>query len=131
MTRVEFHVVASGASAARVHYASDWLAALGQHVRAHVLCDGSHAVELLQPLLAQFTHISLLDIDAPPPRPDRDTVLINLSETVPPFFSRYRCAVDIADKHGATVDADRLRYRFYRDRGYPLTLHTVEAEAVA
>lgn len=131
MTRIEFHVVASGADGARIAYASDWLASLGGDVSAHIHCDASLSPEAIQPLLARHIHITVLQPGAAPPRPDRSTVLINLAETVPPYFSRYRRTVDIADKHSVSVEADRMRYRFYRDRGYPLTLHQLEAEEVA
>ncbi len=131
MTRVEFHVVESGAHNARLQYATDWLGALGTHVRAHVLIDNDLPPADRATLVAACTHISLLAAADPPPRPDKNTVLINLATQVPPFFSRYRCALDIADKRGATVECDRARYRFYRDRGYPITLHTIDAQEVA
>lgn len=131
MTRIEFHVVESGTSDARASYASDWLSALGEHVQAHVLCDCVNQQHTLKSVLSRQKHITLLSPDSPPPRPDTHTVLINLSTSVPSFFSRYRCAIDIADKCGESVDADRLRYRFYRDRGYPITLHKIEAQEVA
>ncbi len=131
MTRVEFHVVESGASHARVHYANDWLSALGKHVQAHVLLDDASGRDAFDRLLANQPHIQVLQAGDPPPRPDKQTVLINLAHEVPAFFSRYRCALDIADKCGKDVEADRARYRFYRDRGYPITLHTVDAQEIA
>lgn len=131
MTRVEFHVVESGAHNARLHYAIDWLGALGTHVQAHVLIDANMPPADRAALVAACQHISLLAAADPPPRPDKRSVLINLSTQVPGFFSRYRCALDIADKRGAHVELDRARYRFYRDRGYPITLHTVDAQEVA
>lgn len=52
-----------------------------------------------------------------------DDVLVNLDGELPSGFSRFRRLVEIV----GTSDADRLpareRFRFYRDRGYPLSAH--------
>ncbi len=48
-------------------------------------------------------------------------VLINLSCVVPSFYGRFdRVAEIIVDE---TKDAGRVRYKHYRDRGYPLHHH--------
>jgi DNA polymerase-3 subunit chi len=51
--------------------------------------------------------------------------LLNLSNEVPPGFSRFEELVEIV----STADSDRLpareRYRFYRDRGYAVENHQV------
>lgn len=50
-------------------------------------------------------------------------VLINLAPTVPSFFSRFERVAELvnqADDHRAT---GRARFKFYRDRGYPLESH--------
>ncbi len=53
-------------------------------------------------------------------RPLHDECLLNLSDEVPPGFSRFEQLVEIV----SIDDADRLpgrdRFRFYRERGYPL-----------
>ncbi|MEM9604393.1 MAG: DNA polymerase III subunit chi [Pseudomonadota bacterium] len=131
MTRIEFHVVACGDASARLHYARDWLGALGPGARAHVCCDPDAQRELRETLAPQHPQVTVLDAGSAVPRPDTRTVLINLATDVPAFFSRYRCTLDIADKRGASVEADRSRYRFYRDRGYPITLHQIDALEVA
>lgn len=52
--------------------------------------------------------------------PLHDGCLLNLSDEIPPGFSRFRHLVEII----SIEDGDRLpgreRYRFYRERGYPL-----------
>ncbi|MEM7378939.1 MAG: DNA polymerase III subunit chi [Pseudomonadota bacterium] len=131
MTRIEFHVVTCGDASARLHYVRDWLAALGPGTCAHVCCDSDAQPELRRTLAAQHPQVTVLVAAAAAPRPDTRTVLINLATDVPAFFSRYRCTLDIADKRGASVEADRSRYRFYRDRGYPITLHQINALEVA
>ena len=55
--------------------------------------------------------------------PEFSDVLINLSSEVPLFFSRFERVTEIIgllDKASG-----RERFRFYRDRGYPLKSHTI------
>jgi DNA polymerase III subunit chi len=52
--------------------------------------------------------------------PLHDQCLVNLSDEIPPGFSRFQQLVEII----SVEDGDRLpgreRFRFYRERGYPL-----------
>ncbi|MDP2826424.1 MAG: DNA polymerase III subunit chi [Sulfuritalea sp.] len=52
--------------------------------------------------------------------PLHDGCLLNLSDEIPPGFSRFQQLVEII----SITDGDRLpgreRFRFYRERGYPL-----------
>lgn len=52
--------------------------------------------------------------------PVHDECLLNLSDEVPPGFSRFQQVIEIV----SADDGDRLpgreRFRFYRERGYPL-----------
>ena len=50
-------------------------------------------------------------------------VLINLSETVPAFFSRFNRVAEIVTQDEAIKQASRVSFKFYRDRGYPLQSH--------
>ncbi|MCU7915351.1 MAG: DNA polymerase III subunit chi [Candidatus Thiodiazotropha sp. (ex Gloverina cf. vestifex)] len=52
-------------------------------------------------------------------------VLINLSAAIPAFFSRFERVAEIIDKEPQVVTAGRERFRFYRDRGYPLNKHDI------
>lgn len=52
-------------------------------------------------------------------------VLINLGREVPGFFSRFERVAEIIDKEPQVVTAGRERFRFYRDRGYPLDKHDI------
>jgi DNA polymerase-3 subunit chi len=52
-------------------------------------------------------------------------VLINLAGEVPGFFSRFERVAEIIDREPQVVTAGRERFRFYRDRGYPLQKHDV------
>ena len=52
-------------------------------------------------------------------------VLINLATEVPTFFSRFERLAECVDNDDVARSASRERYRFYRDRGYPLSLHEI------
>ncbi len=56
--------------------------------------------------------------------PDAHTdVLINLAPQVPLFFSRFERVAEVVDQQEQRRQEGRERYRFYRDRGYPLESH--------
>jgi DNA polymerase-3 subunit chi len=52
--------------------------------------------------------------------PPHDDCLVNLSDEIPPGFSRFQRLIEIV----SVADSDRLpgreRFRFYRERGYPI-----------
>ncbi|MFK7858893.1 MAG: DNA polymerase III subunit chi [Granulosicoccus sp.] len=58
------------------------------------------------------------------PGNDRN-LLINLDREVPPFFSRFERTLEIVNKEPEVQAAGRERYRFYKQRGYPLQHHNV------
>jgi DNA polymerase-3 subunit chi len=55
--------------------------------------------------------------------PEPRAVLINLAEAVPPFFGRFERVAEVVDAQPEVKAAGRARYRFYRERGYPLHHH--------
>jgi len=58
--------------------------------------------------------------------PDEDLdLLVNLSDEVPSFFSRFERVAELVDNETSRRSAGRERFRFYRDRGYPLDNHNV------
>lgn len=73
-------------------------------------------------MLAAETPILLTDrLD----EPARECCLVNLSDDLPPGFSRFEHLVEIV----STDDKDRLpargRFKFYRDRGYAIESHDI------
>ena len=57
---------------------------------------------------------------------DEHDVLVNLASEVPGFFSRFERVVEPLDSNTDVRTAGRTRFRFYRDRGYPLNSHTIQ-----
>ncbi|RZI41371.1 DNA polymerase III subunit chi [Herbaspirillum sp. HC18] len=48
-------------------------------------------------------------------------VLVNLSATTPAHFARFERMIEIISADDEDRSAGRARYRFYQQRGYPLT----------
>ncbi|MBK7663701.1 MAG: DNA polymerase III subunit chi [Sterolibacteriaceae bacterium] len=71
--------------------------------------------------LAQATPVVIAGTLEHPAAAGHDQVLVNLDGELPPAFARFERLIEIV----GSDDADRLparsRFRFYRDRGYPLT----------
>jgi DNA polymerase-3 subunit chi len=57
------------------------------------------------------------------PDPSHRDLLINLGDEVPLFFSRFERVAEIVAGDETTRGQARDRFRFYRDRGYPLNTH--------
>ena len=52
--------------------------------------------------------------------PLHDACLLNLTNEIPPHFSRFHHLIEIVSNAEEDKLPGRERYRFYRDRGYPL-----------
>lgn len=53
-------------------------------------------------------------------RAPHDGCLLNLSDEIPPGFSRFQEVVEIISVNDGDKLPGRERFRFYRERGYPL-----------
>lgn len=58
-------------------------------------------------------------------------VLVNLAQDVPLFFSRFLRVAEIIGEDEEQKRHGRERFRFYRDRGYPLNSHKIESGSAA
>ncbi|MCO5101827.1 MAG: DNA polymerase III subunit chi [Burkholderiaceae bacterium] len=56
---------------------------------------------------------------------DAHDVLVNLGCRTPPMFARFERLIEIVGTEEDDRAAARERWRFYRDRGYPMTRHDV------
>jgi len=54
---------------------------------------------------------------------DHNGLLINLSDHVPEFFSRFERVSEIVVQDSAVTESTRANYRFYKNRGYHLDTH--------
>ncbi len=62
--------------------------------------------------------------DLPEIQPD---VLINLADEVPNFFTRFERVAEIVSGDETTRENARARFKFYRERGYPLETHELNS----
>jgi DNA polymerase-3 subunit chi len=56
---------------------------------------------------------------------DSHDVLVNLSNDVPAFFSRFNRVAELVGGESRQRAEARDRYRFYKDRGYTLNTHEI------
>ena len=75
--------------------------------------------------LAASTPIILADGD--PAELPHHEILINLSSATPQHFARFERMFEIVSNEEDDKAAGRARYRFYQQRGYPLTHHVAES----
>lgn len=139
MTRVDFYILAEAQPQARLRFACrlvDKVSQLGH--RTHIHTGSESDARQLDDLLWTFRQDSFLAheifTEGSDPGPvvacigrgadwPAADLLVNLAGDIPPFFSRYERVIEIVTQDPATTEAGRDHYRFYRDRGYPLTSH--------
>lgn len=68
-------------------------------------------------VISQFSPV-LIDVNGE--NLTQDDILINLQINHPPFFSRFRYLVELVSVDESDKAAARIRYKFYRDRGYEI-----------
>ncbi len=54
-------------------------------------------------------------------------ILVNLGDTMPPMFARFERLIEVVAADEADRQAARARWRYYRDRGYPMERHEMAA----
>ncbi|WP_455386104.1 DNA polymerase III subunit chi [Acidihalobacter prosperus] len=138
MTRVDFYLLSTAEETARLRVVcrlADKVFGLGQQLYIHTA--DAEQTRHLDRLLWTFQDISFLphssaddETAMAPIRLGHDQtpaaggdVLINLAPETPHFFSRFERVAEIVDEQPEVRAAGRTRYRFYRDRGYPLQHH--------
>lgn len=73
----------------------------------------------------QSQHCNIIIGHEEPPE-DQNQVLVNLSNEVPMFFSRFDRVIEIVHEDDAAKQHGRERYKFYKDRGYALSTHNIK-----
>ena len=62
-----------------------------------------------------------------PTRAAITTLLVNLDREQPDFFSRFERMIEVVENEDDDLEAGRRRWKFYKDRGYPLGRHDLAA----
>ena len=83
-----------------------------EHFIPHAICDSEPADEDTPIMISHEIEPS-----------QHDDVLVNLSDHVPDFFSRFRRVAEVVPLAESSRAAARISYKFYKDRGYTLDYH--------
>ena len=143
MTRIDFYIL-PGQDPARRSVLACRLAekAYEKGLATYIHTTSDHECRLLDDLLWTFRNGSFLphcihadtEGELPPIllghdlEPETHTdILINLAQEVPLFFGRFQRVAEIVDREEQFLEQARKRYLFYKERGYQLHSHHLEA----
>lgn len=141
MTRIDFYILNSSRSATRLQFACRLAyKAWQQNRHVYLHCGSEEEAEDLDELLWSFRTDAFLPHALHEAQQNEPVVcgwgsdpalhhdlLINLSNATPAFFSRFNRLAEILVEHEPIIVPARERFRFYRDRGYPLQTHQIQA----
>ncbi len=136
MTRIDFHVLKTQGRRQHDVYVCELVQqACHDGRRVHIHCLDEDMVTALDDLLWTFHDTSFVphavagetDAAAAPvllaaslTPPATTDLLVNLHVDVPPFFSQFEQVVETTGEDEQAKTLARARYRFYKDRGYPI-----------
>jgi len=137
MTQVDFHILQETSVEARWLYTCRFIEKverLGHHIL--VVVDSSADAEALDDLLWSFKPESFIphqilggdedvkvEITHTAEAGKHQDVLINMSRHIPEHFSRFARVAEIVIQEPIILENTREHYRFYKQRGYPITQH--------
>jgi len=138
MTRADFYILGGQENHDQWFFACRLVEQI--HQKGHTVLlqvDDEHKARELDDMLWQFRpdafvpHALLTAKDAPVDCPvsigwteepgHHHDVIINLSQTLPAFFSRFERLVEIVVQKDDVLASTRQHFRFLKDRGYPVT----------
>lgn len=142
MTQIDFHILQEASVEARWLYTCRFIEkveSLGHSIL--VVVDTLEQAQELDDLLWSFkpesfiahqiiggdeeakVEISYTDVNGNIESGEHHDVLINLSNHIPTFFSRFARLAEIVIQEPNILENTREHYRFYKQRGYPITQH--------
>jgi DNA polymerase III subunit chi len=140
--RVDFYLLESGLSQARWLVACRLLEkAYARGHRVYVFCQHQQDAELLDELLWTFKEDSFiphnLQGEGPEPPPPIqigyaneprgfNDILLNLSDRIPPFYSKFKRVMELVSNVEAEKEQSRANYREYRAKGCELHTHQIK-----
>lgn len=144
MTRIDFYVLGDSSESTRLELVCKLAEkACGRAQKVYIYSTDTQLLHTIDNSLWDFRPLSFIAHRLLPPShlpcsDDNDPVLlssaepgadrhllINLDKQVPLFFSRFERTLEVVNKEPETQAAGRDRYRFYKQRGYPLQHHNV------
>lgn len=141
MTHILFYVLPSDQMMARLRLTCKLAEkAHQQGLHTYIHTPNHQVTELLDKLLWTYNDLSFLPHAIAPVEENESSriwighdyepvehcdYLINLSNDRVDFFSRFERFAEILDQQAEVLNAGRKRYKFYKDRGYNLSYHTL------
>lgn len=137
MTQVDFHIIPVFQSEDRYAYAARLVAkALSRRHRVLIAVDDEAMGRAVSEALWAATPESFIAHSMLESNEDdavqigwRDhpgshhEVLVNLASDIPEYFSRFDRVFEVVSQDPTVLGQTRDHYRFYQDRGYPLSRH--------
>ena len=137
MTQIDFHILQDTSVEARWLYVCRFIEKverLGHSIL--VVVDTQEEAQELDDLLWSFKPESFIahqiiggdeeakvEITYTANAGEHHDVLINLSSQIPEYFSRFARAAEIVIQEPKILENTREHYKFYKQRGYPITQH--------
>ncbi|BFM15338.1 DNA polymerase III subunit chi [Maricurvus nonylphenolicus] len=144
MTRIDFYILPDAEEAARLHFACRLIDKARQHgLRVYVAVRDKDQAQEIDQLLWTFRPESFIPhaiqaedlggdnvlIGWGEQCDDHHGFLINLSDQVPGYFSRFERLAEIVCQAPDVLKSTREHYGFYRDRGYPIQSNDMRKRA--
>ena len=143
MTRVDFYILASTEASTRWPFVCRLAEkAYGLGNQGLIYTADRESCEQLDQLLWQYQAASFMPHAINPCAAstplqlgygdlsgDHHQLLINISDQVPSFFSRFERVAEVVCQEPAILSASRERYKFYRERGYEIQVHNLKGAA--
>lgn len=136
MTQIDFYIVSSRSRLQFACQLAEKVFGLGHHIFIHTESEqDAHALDdlmwtfrdrsFLPHCLAGADEDAAVHIGYGNEPAGEFQVLFNLATQVPSFFSRFDRVAEIVDNDDHVRALGRERFRFYKDRGYPLETHSL------
>jgi len=126
MTDVSFYKLSGNLQVALALVCQLAQKALKSNQQVLCLVDNNETAEQLNKMLWDFqasaeqTPIAIT-VDSNPA--DHHSILINLQAEIPTWFSRFERVMEIIYQQPEYEQAKRDNFKFYKERGYPLSFH--------
>ena len=134
MTKVSFYKLAGEQPMAMALICQLAQKAIAQHQQVLCLVPDKQAVTQLDEYMWNLNESTFIPhgtgVDQAPiaiscdPEPGNlHQILVNLTTEIPTWFSRFERVIEIIYQDVVYEEAKRTHFRFYKERGYPLSFH--------
>jgi len=123
MTKVDFYILSSGSTEHTTCKLVEKAYNMGHRVYIHTESDAQ--TNQIDALLWTYRAGSFIPHQRYQAGSEKDSPVINMAPEVPLFFSRFERVAELIDNNEEHKKLGRERYRFYKDRGYPLDTHNL------